>query len=164
MKSLFIALLLLSSTVSADEIVVNIASYHINSVYDFNENNIGLGYRDTSRNIEVGFFRNSYYKTDSEFANGFGYSVYIKGSGYSKLVNEYLMLNVDFGLSIYGRDGTLPFIPIVQPMLMFKPLKDININMGYMPMFAEVERKDLDNTTKKSVMYGLLTLSVSYSF
>ena len=77
-KAIFLTCLLISSSSAmSDELVLNLASNHINSIHQFNEKNLGLGYRFDNK-VEVGFFQNSYYKNDHERANGTGYSVYYK--------------------------------------------------------------------------------------
>lgn len=48
----------------ADYLDVNLASYHSSSWYDYNNNNLGLGYsKGLSQNLELitGFYENSFY-------------------------------------------------------------------------------------------------------
>lgn len=164
-KLLLLVTLLLSTGAAADELVINLASHHIDSVVDFNERNYGIGYRWADENIEVGFFRNSYAGMVAPDVNGLGYSLYAKGSAGNFQINKYIWINCDVGLAVYGADGPLPIMPIVQPMLILKPLKRINVNLGYMPMFYETVLYDVDgNELKKSTMKGVLTLSVGYLF
>lgn len=164
-RILIVALMLFTTAATADELVINLASYHVDSVVDFNERNYGIGYRWAEENIEVGFFRNSYYGLVGPDVNGIGYSLYAKGSAGNFQINKYIWINCDVGLAIYGADGPLPIMPIVQPMLILKPFKRINVNMGYMPIFGEViEYGTEGEETKKSTMKGVLTLSVGYIF
>jgi len=79
----------------SDELVLNLASNHINSIHQFNEKNLGLGYRFDNK-VEVGFFQNSYYKNDHERANGTGYSVYFK----TTYAETNIIDNVTFGIDI----------------------------------------------------------------
>ena len=164
MKTLFLIILLsVSSAAASSEIVINLASVHINSVVDYNEQNYGLGYR-TDNNIEFGFFRNSYYDLNTVDSQGTGYSPYIKGSLWNTALNPYIKLGIDIGLAYYGKDGPIAILPIVQPLLTISPLTDININVGYVPMLQKLEHTDADGTTTEKTMYGMVTLSVSYTF
>ncbi len=165
MKSILLTiLLLLSSAVSADEIILNIASRHFNSAVEYNETNYGLGYRNEAQNIEIGYFRNSYYHLTGADVNGIGYSVYIKGSAWDMVINRYLKIGVDVGLAVYGRDGSLPIMPIVQPLVRIRPFNRITFNVGYLPMFVETKQEADDGTAETSTMLGMLTLSASYLF
>ena len=163
-RILLVILLLSSSAVSADEIILNLASRHLNSAVPYNETNYGLAYRSEAQNIEFGYFRNSYYGLTGPDVNGIGYSVYIKGSAWDKVINRYLKIGIDVGLAIYGQDGSLPIMPIVQPMVMVRPFNRLSFNIGYMPLFIETKQVDDDGTTATSTMLGMLTLSASFHF
>ena len=165
MKRILLVILLLSaSVVTADEIILNIGSRHINSAVEYNENNYGLGYRWEAENIELGYFRNSYYHLNASDAKGIGYSVYIKGSAWDTVINRYFKIGIDVGLAIYGKDGVSPILPIIQPMVMVRPFNRLSFNIGYMPLFIETKTIDDSGETVTSDMLGMLTLSASYHF
>ena len=164
MKNILLVILLLSSSVvAADEIIFNLASHHINSAVQYNEKNYGIGYRNGTYDIEVGYFRNSYYHVNVPKAQGKGYSVYIKGSIWDTVINRYFKIGVDIGLAFYGNDGA-PIVPIIQPMVMVRPFNRLSFNFGYMPMFAETAYVDESGAVVKSTMRGMFTLSASYHF
>ena len=165
MKRILLVILLLSaSVVTADEIILNIGSRHINSAVEYNETNYGIGYRNGTYDIEIGYFRNSYYHLNTPNANGNGYTPYIKGSIWDKVINRYLKIGLDIGLALYGTDGTIPLLPIIQPMVMVRPFNRLSFNFGYVPLITETYNVNEAGEAATSTMLGMFTLSASYHF
>ena len=139
----------------SDELVVNLASNHLNSAFNFNEVNPGLGIK--MNNTEIGFFRNSYHNTNATDARGDGYSLYTKFTFREGMLNSRFGYSLDLGLAYYGDDGPYSLVPIVQPQLKFFLTKRNVLNLGYVPIFI-----DTWDGNEHSRMKGLLTLSYSY--
>jgi hypothetical protein len=107
----FVGFLALSqvSIASADSFVVHLASYHTSQgevlngkKLDYNQINPGIGYEFSNRNIELGVYKNSDYKTsfyvlkDREFYKGLGYS-YGVATGYQNLLTPVVTGFYEFG-------------------------------------------------------------------
>jgi hypothetical protein len=182
MKNIY-AILLLTVSLTANagsSLVVHLTGHHINSGYDYNEENYGLGYR-INTGTEVGFFRNSYYGTDNDKANGAGYSLYAKQLIWHTYIGN-TEFALDVGAAMYGGDGNLPVIPLVQPMVKFDIGHNNKIIFSYLPVIANTysERdittdyydsegniiETITETEKynESIMYGVITISFSHYF
>lgn len=123
----------------ADSIDVNVASYHFDDTYDYNQFNAGAGYtKDINKHwqAKAGFFENSFDKT----------SVYAMGR--LKFDADWGGMGVNFGL-MTGYDNIVkPGMPdsiknlnkyqlVVIPALNFKLFGDSYIEVGYIPQIGK---------------------------
>ena len=170
MKSFIIVLILLVSTgANAGELIINVASLHINSSVNYNQNNFGLGYRSDNNllnaALEIGFFRNSFYDKPKIFgSNGNGYTIYFKGSVIEARAAAALSFGIDAGIAFYGKDGPNPILPILQAIAKINITKSLAVNLGILPHVQDTYVVENDVIIKSSRSVGLLTLNIAYKF
>lgn len=145
--ALFLACIPLSTTTAGElSIIINGKSYHIDSTYDWNEDNYGIG-------VEYEFASASRWKKTA-MANGFRDSndtmSYMAGAGLhrrlfesNRLANLYLDLGITaFLMTRDDVDNGAPF-PGVLPSLRFGN-RYAGINLTYLPKQAVEEMLDAE--------------------